>query len=507
MTDREFGAGLSAPRVPRRRPAPSAAAGKSPLLLAVAVAALLVAAVAQAALPRAVTRTFLDNGIPLNAVAVVVQDVDQRRPLFALQPRRPMNPASVMKLVTTFAALDTLGPDYRWRTEAYVDGTLEQGVLTGNLVLKGYGDPKITIEQWQALMAGLRRAGIDRIDGDLVLDRSYFDLAPYDAGAFDGAPQRAYNVGPDALLVNFKAVRFSFAPNATSDGTVVDIQPPLDPIHVEAPPALASGPCDDDWGETIAPVFQDSGDAAEVSFPGRYPASCGERSFNVALLAPGPYVHAMFTTYFRAAGGTFKGGWRAGTAPANASPVAVLQSPPLYEVVRDVNKFSNNVMARQLFLTLATTAYPPPATLAHAAAAVRRWLRARRLAMPELVLENGAGLSRVERISAGSLARLLVTADRSRLGEDFVTSLAVAGTDGTVRKRLRDGGAAGQALLKTGTLDGVRAVAGYVLDRSGRRWAVVAIINHPSASRGQPALDFLVEWVYRYASAFAHASH
>ena len=147
-----------------------------------------------------------------------------------------MNPASVMKLVTTFAALELLGPDYRWKTEAYLGGPLDNGTLEGDLILKGYGDPKITIEQWQAFMATLRAQGLAAVTGDLVLDRSYFRLPPHDPAAFDGEPLRPYNVGPDALLVNFKAVRFVFAPDAAGDGVDVRVEPPLPQVALGAPP-------------------------------------------------------------------------------------------------------------------------------------------------------------------------------------------------------------------------------------------------------------------------------
>jgi D-alanyl-D-alanine carboxypeptidase/D-alanyl-D-alanine-endopeptidase (penicillin-binding protein 4) len=211
----------------------------------------------------------------------------------------------------------------------------------------------------------------------------------------------------------------------------------------------------------------------------------------------------MFDTYFRAAGGRFAGGWRNGAVPNGAKPFAVLESPPLYDVVRDVNKLSNNLMARQVFLTLATANGPPPATTARATAAVLRWLAGRNLKMPELVLDNGSGLSRSERISAGSLSRLLLAANASPVRDEFVSSLAVAGTDGTVQRRFQNGTVAGQALVKTGTLEGVRAIAGYVIDAGGRRWTVVALVNHANASRVQAALDYLVQWVYREGATWA----
>jgi D-alanyl-D-alanine carboxypeptidase/D-alanyl-D-alanine-endopeptidase (penicillin-binding protein 4) len=469
-------------------------------VLALALLASLAGA-AQAVLPRPVGRAFLDAGIPLNAVAIVVQETGEPRPLFAHGPNRPLNPASVMKLVTTFAALELLGPEYRWTTDAYLDGALENGTLKGNLVLKGHGDPKLTVEQWQSFMTTLVARGLTAVDGDLVLDRSFFAPIAHDPGAFDGEPLKPYNVGPDALLVNFKAVKFVFAPNAAGDATELIAVPALPNVRVGSPPAIAAGDCGD-WHAAARAAFVDRGGSAEANFAGRYPASCGEREWWVSLLDHRAYVHAMFAAYFRAAGGRFAGGYRDGRAPLAAAPFATLESPPLHEIVRDVNKLSNNVMARQVFLTLATANDPKPASTARANAAVQRWLAGRRLRMPELVLANGSGLSRNERISAGSLVRLLEAADASPVREEFASSLAVAAMDGTVQRRFQNGSVAGQALLKTGTLEGARAIAGYVIDADGRRWALAAIVNHANAGGAQGALDFLVQWVYRNAATW-----
>jgi D-alanyl-D-alanine carboxypeptidase/D-alanyl-D-alanine-endopeptidase (penicillin-binding protein 4) len=464
-----------------------------------AFSASLLAGSALAALPPEVSRAFFAAQIPVSAVGAWVQEIGAARPVFSQQPARPMNPASTMKLVTTFAALELLGPDYRWRTEAYADGPVTDGVLDGDLLLKGYGDPKITIEQFQALVAALRATGLKTIRGDLVLDRSYFALPAHDPAAFDGEPLKPYNVGPDALLINFKSVRFVFAPNADGDAVGIHAEPELASVVLRGAPRTFPGDCGD-WKSALAASFVNHGDNAIAFFGGHYPVACGERDWYVALLDHAHYALAMFRRYWTEAGGSFAGTVRDGRVPGAATPLATLQSPPLYDAVRDINKLSNNVMARQLFLTLATSAYPPPATTAHAADAVHRWLGGHKLAFPELVLDNGSGLSRHERISAHSMARLLIAADASKVRSDYVSSLAVAATDGTVRKRFQDEQIADQAFLKTGSLEGVRALAGYVLGPTGRRFVVACFVNHPNAAGAQHALDLLVEHVYAIAA-------
>jgi len=464
---------------------------------------LPLAAIASAGLPPPVARAFAEQHIPLAAVSAYVQELGTAQPVFSHQPWRPMSPASTMKLVTTFAGLELLRPEYRWKTEAYADGTIAGGVLDGNLVLKGYGDPKITIEQFQELIARLRATGLSTIRGDLIVDRSYFAPMPYDPGAFDAEPLRPYNVGPDALLVNFKSVRFAFAPSAAGNAVEVRTEPALPNVAVHGAPRLVEGMCGD-WKGGLVAAFDARDDGADVSFGGDYPLACGEREWFIALLDAPHYVLGAFARMWADSGGSFAGTVHEGRAPRNAQPIAVLQSPPLYDAVRDINKLSNNVMARQLFLTLATTVHPPPATAANATRAIERWLARNKLRFPELVLDNGSGLSRRERISARSMARLLIAADGSDVREDYVSSLAVAATDGTVSRRFLTDQVADQAFLKTGSLEGVRAIAGYVFDPAGRRFVVVCFVNHRNALRAQAPLDLLVQWVYDHGHDAAH---
>jgi len=462
--------------------------------------ALLIPSAAEAVLPRPVSRAFLDQRIPLNAVSAYVQEIGAVTPVFSHQPSKPMNPASTMKLLTTFAALSMLGPDYRWKTEAYADGRVVGGVLEGNLVLKGYGDPKITLEQFQELVTRLRATGLTSIRGDLVLDRTYFAAAPYDPAAFDAEPLRPYNVGPDALLVSFKSVRFIFTPNVDGERVDVRSEPNLGSVAIHGAPRLVAGDCGD-WRSGLKAAFDNRGVTADATFGGRYPAACGERDWYVALLDHPHYVFALFARAWADAGGSISGSVRDGRLQPGNTPLAVLESPPLYDVVRDINKLSNNVMARQLFLTLAAASRAGPATTASATAAIDRWLAAQHLRFPELILENGSGLSRHERISAKSMAQLLLAADASKVRSEYVSSLAVAATDGTVLKRFVDNDVADQAFLKTGTLEGVRAIAGYVFAPTGKRFVVVCFVNHLNAARAQPALDMLVQWVYDNGSA------
>ena len=450
---------------------------------------------AQEGWPPQVYQALRAAGVPTKSVAAIVQEVGPRKPVLSVNAHAAMNPASVMKLVTTLAALELLGPAYRWRTEAHLEGTLREGVLEGNLVLKGTGDPKLNVESFWMLLRALRGKGLREIRGDLVLDRSHFARAGGDPARFDGDAFRPYNVLPDALLVNFKSLRFTFLPEPASGAVRLYVEPRPPALEVVNVLALAEGGCPEGraFRDLLQPTFEPARQRA--MFTGRYPSSCGEKELNVALLEPNDHVGGVTRQLWNELGGTWSGAVREGPAPA-AAPFHVHESPPLGEIVRDVGKFSNNVMARQLFLSLGAASSGPPASAAKASAAVKAWLARKDIVVPELVLENGSGLSRVERISAAGLAALLQAAWRSAVMPEFVSSMPVAAVDGTMRRRLKGDGVAGHAHIKTGLLSDARSMAGYVLDRNGNRYVVVMLVNHPNAHQAQGALDALLRWTY-----------
>jgi len=463
---------------------------------ALASLALAFATVAQAQLPEPVARALVQVGIPEASASLYVHEIGAERPLLTAGAERAMNPASTIKLLTTYAGLDLLGPAYLWTTEAYAAGPLKDGVLAGDLVLRGRGDPKLTIENFWLLLRNLRGRGVREIRGDLVLDRGYFSAGEFDPSRFDDQPTRPYNTGPDALLVNFKAVRLQFVPEPDMRAVRIVVEPPLPQVQVVNNLTLDPKSACGDWLGRVKLESQGDATAARFVFSGAYPASCGERERHFSVLGHSQYVLALFRELWRELGGTLAGTVRDGVAGADTRPVASVQSPAMSEVVRDINKYSNNVMARQLFLTLGAAGAGAPASADKSGRVIRQWLAGKGLSFPELVLENGSGLSRAERISARNLGQLLISAFRSPVMPELMASLPVAAVDGTMRKRLSGAEVAGQAHIKTGSLTGVRAIAGYVLDAAGRRMVVVLIINHTNAGNAQTVQDALLRWVY-----------
>jgi len=439
-------------------------------------------------IPPAVAAALHEVRIPSSAVGVVVVPLDAGPLALAVNESTPMNPASTMKLLTTYAALNLLGPTFQWRTEVYATAHPRGGRLDGDLILRGSGDPSLVIERFWMLVHRLRGLGLRQLHGSLVLDKSAFEPDAEAGSSLDGNELRPYNVAPDALLVNFKTVTFEFVPDQAASQARIIATPTLAGVKLPASVPLGNGGCGD-WHERLKADFSDPW---APRFAGRYPLECGEQSWHVSLLDHTQFVGATFRALWEASGGSWTGKVREGRTPPGAVELLTHESPPLSEIVRDINKFSNNVMARQVFLTLGAPDPGQRASPERSVQAMTSWLSRIGLAMPELVLENGCGLSRRERIAPDSLARLLQHAYTSPRMPEFVASLPVAGLDGTMKKR---SAASGSAYVKTGLLEGVRALAGYVLAGSGHHYVLVAIVNHANADAATGALDALLNWV------------
>jgi serine-type D-Ala-D-Ala carboxypeptidase/endopeptidase (penicillin-binding protein 4) len=448
-------------------------------------------------LPPGVEAALGRAGVPAQSVALLVVDAEAKQPpRLSHRAAVPLNPASVMKVVTTYAALDLLGPAYTWRTPVHVEGAVREGTLYGNLYIQGQGDPKLVAERLWLLLRRVQGLGVQRIAGDIVLDNSAFAKAEGDPAQFDGEPLRPYNALPDALLLNFKSISLTFVPDASAASAQVHMEPALAGVQLQTRVPLLEGDC----GDWRAALKADYSDPAQIRFSGGYPLRCAEKEWSVAYAEPRSYATRAVAGLWQAMGGQLGGQVREGRVPASSEPVFEMSSPPLAEVIRDINKYSNNVMAQQLFLTLSlparrSGAQPAPAATPQASREVlRRWWTERLGAEDLPLVDNGSGLSRQTQISAQGLARLLQAAYRSPLMPDLMASLPLSGVDGTLRNRR---GLPGTAHLKTGSLRDVSALAGYVHGASGRRYVLVAIANHPNAAAARPAFDALLEWAVR----------
>lgn len=448
-------------------------------------------------LPPRVERVLKAYDMAPDSYSTWVQAVDANTPLLAVNAEIARNPASTIKLLTTFLALEDLGPAYTWVTEAYLDGDLRDGRLAGDLYLKGYGDPYLVTERVWLLLRGLRQRGLRDIGGDLVIDNSYFDVSPEDAGTFDGQPYRVYNVAPEAFLVNFRAVNFIFRPDPDQQGVQIVADPAPANLEIRNQLQLREGRC----GGYQAGIRVARGEATAggvVTFSGRFGRDCPEYRLARAVMDASDFNYGVLRNLWEESGGTLEGSGRSGAVDENWESYYEFYSPPVSEVIRRVNKWSNNVMSRQVFLTMGAERFGAPGTVDKARDAAAAALAERGLDFPELRLDNGAGLSRDTQISARNLARLLMAAYDSPFRSEFESSLALAGLDGTMRRRFRDDQLTGRMHIKTGRLNGVFGMAGYLRAASGQEFVVVAMQNHPDAHRGpgEEAHTTLLRWVY-----------
>jgi D-alanyl-D-alanine carboxypeptidase/D-alanyl-D-alanine-endopeptidase (penicillin-binding protein 4) len=465
--------------------------------------------------PTAVWQSLAKNQIPRDAVSISVLELPSTpganaREVLDWRAKQSMNPASAIKLLTTLAALDLLGPQYRWNTNLYTDGQIKNGLLKGNLYLRGSGDPKLIPEELAQMMKSLRDLGVQRIDGNLIFDRSAYSPEVMEHATIDGESMRSYNVPPDPLLYAFRTLSFQVSQAREDNPIAISYTPALTQFKVVNQLRPSNQGCDA-WRKQIQfELVKQLGSSPSKSdqwqalFNGEFPSACKNIAYNVVALDPNTFLTLGFAAAWELAGGTWakQPQGKSGEVPLFARPLLEFQGGPLIHAVNDINKFSNNVMARQVFLTLSLERLGKPANIGASDRVMQAWLKQRGLHFPELVLENGSGLSRNEAISARHLNDLLITARQLPSGDLFVQSLPLAGSDGTMKNRLIRQlrqflhlKTKPEARIKTGSLAEVRAISGYVISQSGKTYAVSSFINHPNAFRGLDAHDQLLTWL------------
>ena len=455
-------------------------------------AALLAPTAACAGLPGSLAAALERFGVPESAVSVVILD-NSGQTVISHLPDAPRHPGSTVKLVSTYGVLSHFSPVHTFRTRALTTAPLsDDGRLEGDLYLEGRGDPYLRTEDFWRLVRGVRASGVMTIAGDLVIDGSYYDLPAADPGDFDGQPYRLYNTLPYPLLVNFKAHRFTFRPRGQR--VAIEAEPALPNLEIDNRLTAVAGGCN----VYQAGISMRALTATRVRFAGRMPRGCRRYGLSRTFMPAPEYAYGLFAQLYSEMGGGLEGGVREGPVPDDARTLIEIESAPLREIVVAVNKFSNNVMTRMLLLNLGAEMFGPPATAAKGIKALAAVYQRLGIDTEDLVLENGSGLSRRTRISAATMSEVLDSARRSRWGAEFISSLPLSGLDGTLKRRLTSSRTRGNAHLKTGRLDGVSALAGYVHTVDSGTYTVVFFMNHPKAHRGvgNAVGDALVTWLH-----------
>lgn len=447
-------------------------------------------------LPPEIQQLLRSSGIHSKGMSAFVIPADSRTPLMAHNENIARTPASVMKLVTTYGALGILGPDYRWKTEVYTNGRIRGGTLNGDLIVKGYGAPDFSSQDLRHILRSLRvRHGIRNLNGRLVMDNSHFKVRNRDSGRFDGKRHSAYNAIPDALMFNERISRFTVR-NVRGRPRISTSTPSADVRIVNKIRSVKSR-CRGRYRSPKMSV-RNGRSGKIVTFSGRYSRRCGKRHFSTVMAEPSAMIYSSIKKMWKQeVGGTIRASFVRGRKPHNARLLHTHTSKPLRDIIREVNKNSNNLMARQLLLTVGAHRFRTAGTERNGEKAIKQWLSSRGLHFPELHIENGSGLSRVAKWSAKHVGELLHHAYNSPYRNVFMQSMSIAGVDGTMKRRLRSTPVHGRGYFKTGTLRNVRSVAGYVRGADGRMYIVSILHNDRKArSRGRKAHDTLIKWAF-----------
>lgn len=467
---------------------------------------------------------------PAGITISVVPVENPGKPLLSWRADAMEPPASAAKLVTTLAALEVLGSSYRWRTNFYVKEMPDKkGVLKGGLYIRGGGDPALVLEDFALEVDRLAQKGVRRIDGNIVIDRSHFNIPKVDPGAFDGRRSRPYNLQPDAALLNYRNLSFEITPDVKAGVARLVVFPPLAGVSYPKTIRLGKGGCGD-WKSAIAFKVNDLGKGKKrVLFNGRYPSACGVKTFNVIAFEADEYFERLFRALWEKDGRTWRGKVVSGKVPEDGKLFLSRLSPTLGEITALTNKWSNNPMARHIFLTLGAARvneeleekaseekeapkaagaskaegksqeekrleFPRGATLADARAALADWMAGRGIPASEIIIDNGSGLSRTSRVSARAMTALLAAGWNGPYMPEYLASLPITGRDGTmVRRKV----ALEEGRIKTGYLEDVRSIGGYVHALDGKRYAVYAsVTGAKNVPGGIKFLDAVIDWVY-----------
>jgi serine-type D-Ala-D-Ala carboxypeptidase/endopeptidase (penicillin-binding protein 4) len=470
------------------------------------------AVTASTSLPAEIKTMLRESNLDEAAIGVLVMRVADGNIIVSHGANKSMQPASTMKVLTAIVGLDRLGPAYRSRTELTTTGIIDNGVLTGDITLRGLGNTDIEAQDFDHLLLTLRHKGIQTIRGNLVVDRHFYQPSRIDIGVtpFDESVEFRYNVIPDALMLNMNLAEYAIETN--HERFLIRLSPQLENVSVISNMTLNDKPCgkwEDSW-KMPTTVKSDDGEI-RVYLNGSFPKNCTQ-AVNINVIDRADYVERLFRALWAKLGGSFTGAVLEAKMPETARLADTLakktllaqhQARPLAEVTRNINKVSDNTITRMTLLNLgALNSTGAGTTLQKGEAEIRAWLKQRNIDDAGLVIENGSGLSRLERISAAQLASVLQAAHRSKWAPEFMSSLPIVGVDGSMRSRLKGTPAAEVGRIKTGSLRDVVAVAGYMPDATGQLHVVAAMINDPKAisAGGRAILDKLLEWVAKMKS-------
>lgn len=431
--------------------------------------------------------------IPKNAIGIsIIKIPNEIYPfmpvIYGFNARKKFNPASTVKLLTSYYALVNLGKSFRFKTEFFVQGEKKNDSFTGNFYMRGRGDPKLVYEDLQQIVLDIREKGFEQLNGKFIFDDSFFSEPDIDVSMFDGKKNKPYNVGPNATLVNFKAVELTVKKiNKKLD---VSIHPPLADIKIKNNIRWLRGNCS---RNKIS--FREAEGTLAVS--GTFGTRCKRRRLYIGILSHDKFAYSIFKQLWIDSGGSFNQVLQRGVVPENVKPFYIWHNPrKLGSLLKDINTLSNNPMARNLFLNFSSK-MDEAGNLQKSRKMLSKWFQEKSILDTPVLVDNGAGLSRKTKITPEDLSSVLADAVLNDDFEVWKNSLARAGKEGTTINRFRGMEVSGRAWVKTGSLEGVQAISGYISTQKNE-WVIFTVfVNHKKADKVKVLLDKFVNLLYK----------
>jgi D-alanyl-D-alanine carboxypeptidase/D-alanyl-D-alanine-endopeptidase (penicillin-binding protein 4) len=444
------------------------------------------------ALPGAINEEIRKSRIPQKDISIYIKETGKNgRVIASLNADTARTPASVIKVLSTYASVLKLGFDYRWPTKFYTTGKLKNGILHGDLFVKGFGDPTLNAEDLEEIVADIRAKGIRQIRGNIVIDRTYFKVGNKDNSGFDQYTYSAYNAMPDAMMFNERVVTVCVMPKENS----VVKKHAYESYRVVNQLQRVNTACQGQYSWPRVKIDKSSV-TPTVFLSGKISKHCGKRNICQVITKPYKSFYYALNDRLNKEGIEVKGGFELQKIPSNAQELFTHYSDTLEEIISKTAKESNNLYARHLLLYAGAKLYGAPATMQKGRDAIRYILDSRgALAKGVLKIDNGSGLSRTSKMTAKILAEVYDHA-YDNYGKRWMDTLSVAGVDGTIKKRFRYSAVKNRAWMKTGTLKNVKNIGGYVQNRAGKLYTVVILVEGSRARYYASKLqDDIITWL------------
>ena len=434
--------------------------------------------------------------IPLNKhnYSIHIQATNSSQPVASWRTHVKRSPASVIKLFTTYSALLDLGFDYRWETKFFYTGRIRNGVLKGDLYVKASGDPTLATKHIYDIASQVRAAGITKIQGNIIIDRTLFQVTSKNNSGFDKNVYSPYNAMPDAIMFNKRKSTFCITPQGKRAKIVKDV--PDKSYKIVNKLKMVNGSCRRGRSWPRVSIKTNSSSRSTIFLTGKLSKRCGKRTICKVVSMPHRAFYYALRNGLKNIGVHMTGILKLKRVPSKAKYLFSHHSESLENVISTIAKKSDNLMARQLMLTLGSKHYAAPSTTYKSRKAIEGILnRYNILEKGKTFIANGSGLSRSAKLTAKSLANLLHHGAEN-YGQRWMDTLAIAGIDGTIKRRFSNSSVYGRAWMKTGTIKGVKNIAGYVEGASGQRYVVVVLVNDKySRKYGAKLANSIIEWV------------